>query len=283
MKTDNKFKWKLYVKEDSPKGDITSLAIFPKNTQKIRTRFIAKEDCVLSGWQEVQGFLKAQFPSLKLQIKKQNASAARRGQTIAVLTGPVVQVLEAERTCLNLLQQLSGVATLTQVFVKKAKPHKVAILDTRKTVPGYREEQKLAVTHGGGQNHRFNLSDQYLIKDNHIDAAGSISAALKAVYAHKKKHKLRARVEIEVRDQKEFTEALALKPDIILLDNMTPAQIKKLVLLREQAGLRKKVLLEVSGGVTLKTIDRYLPLGIDRISLGCLTHSARAVDISLLF
>lgn len=189
------------------------------------------------------------------------------------------ELLVAERLILNLLQRASGIATLTQEFTKIAKPFGVQILDTRKTIPGLRALEKQAVLDGGGHNHRHTLSDQYLIKDNHIAAAGSVSLALQQVLTHKKTHKLKAKVEVEVTNLAELKEALALKPDIILLDNMTPALIKKAVALRNQAD--KKILLEISGGVTLKNLKTFLPLGVERISVGALTHSAKAVDISL--
>lgn len=269
----------FFIREDSPRGDITSQAIFKGHFKNVRANFLAKQDLVVSGFDCVREILKENFPELKLAILKTDGSKVRRMTVLAKLTGPVQDVLKAERLCLNLLQRLSGIATLTAQFVAMAGTKKVEILDTRKTTPGLRLEEKKAVRDGGGVNHRFNLSDQYLIKDNHIQAAGSLTLALQKITADCKRRKGKEKIEVEVRNILEFKEALALKPDIILLDNFRPAQIKKLVTIRNRIGKRPQ--LEVSGGVTLKNFKRYLNLGVERISIGALTHSALAADISL--
>ncbi|MBU1917268.1 carboxylating nicotinate-nucleotide diphosphorylase, partial [bacterium] len=224
--------------------------------------------------------VKLRFPKVKLSVFKKDSSIVTKGTVIAKVKGPVTDILLMERLCLNLMQRLSGVATLTHAFVTIAKPHKVSILDTRKTTPGLRTEEKKAVVDGRGENHRMSLSDQYLIKDNHIDAAGGVLEAIEQVLKHQKQYRKKPLIEVEVRDEAEFCEALLMQVDVIMLDNMKPAQIKKLVKLRNQQG--KKSLLEISGNVTLKNLKKYVTLGVERISVGALTHSARAVDISMV-
>lgn len=269
----------FYVLEDAPRGDITSQAIFNGSQKEVKAHFLAKQDLVVSGFDCVSEILKKNFPKLKLVISKPDGSKVRRMTVLGKLSGPVQDVLKAERLCLNLLQHLSGIATLTSKFVAIARMKKVQILDTRKTTPGLRQEEKQAVRDGGGVNHRFNLSDQYLIKDNHIQATGSVTLAIQKIQADRKRRGGKEKIEVEVRTILEFKEALALKPDIILLDNLSPAQIQKLVAIRNRVG--KTPQLEISGGVTPKNFKRHLNLGVERISIGALTHSAPAVDISL--
>jgi nicotinate-nucleotide pyrophosphorylase (carboxylating) len=275
----NKNLIQYFILEDAPQGDITSQAIFAQKKQTITANMIAKESLVVSGLSTIKDILKQKFPKVKLSVLKKDGSLVKKGTIIGKVKGPVTDVLLMERLCLNFLQRLSGVATLTHAFVTKAKPHKVSILDTRKTTPGLRDLEKSAVLDGGGKNHRMSLSDQYLIKDNHIDAAGGVLEAIDCVLEHQKKHRKKPLIEVEVRDEAEFCEALLMKVDMIMLDNMTTTQIKRLVKLRNQYG--KKPLLEISGNVTLKNLDKYLKLGVERISVGALTHSTRAVDISL--
>jgi len=272
----------FFIREDAPEGDITTKAVFGKNNQKVRAKFLAKEDLVISGFDTVKAVLHQGFKSLSLKCFFKDGTAVKKGTVIAEISGLVAELLVAERLLLNLLQHLSGVATTTLGYVSEAKKYKVAILDTRKTTAGLRLEEKLAVLHGGGKNHRIGLSDQYLIKDNHIDAAGSITNAIQKVREHQKKSRVKKLIEVEVRDLKEFQEALLLKPDIILLDNMRPQQIKKMVALRNKHSQGKKFPeLEISGGVNLKNLKQYTKLGVERISVGALTHSVKAVDISL--
>lgn len=269
---------KRFVKEDCPAGDITTEAIF-SDGRGARGAFLAKEELVVSGFAAVREILTAEFPSLKLRLASKDGGRVRSGVEIGFLSGPVRDILVAERLCLNVLQRMSGIATLTAEFANLAKPYGVAILDTRKTAPGLREWERRAVADGGGSNHRLNLSDQYLIKDNHVAASGSVSEALSRVLAHKKRRRLSAKVEVEVKDLDELREALAFAPDIVLLDNMNPATIRRAVKIRDEAC--SGALLEISGGVTLKNVRKFLPLGAERISIGALTHSAKAADISL--
>jgi len=265
--------------EDSPAGDVTTEAVFGKTSKTVTARFLAKQTLVVSGWLVVRALIRYRFPKLKLKIFFHEASLVKKGSVLAEVRGPLAQVLMFERLALNFLQHLSGIATLTRAFVQKIRGTRAQIFDTRKTLPGLRSLEKLAVVHGGGKNHRMNLSDQYLLKDNHIDAAGSLSLALQNVSAHRKRHKKNLKIEIEVRDLNECAEALYFAPHIVMLDNMTLSQVKQAVSLRD--ALAKKTLLEVSGGITLKTVGRFAKLGIDRIAVGAITHSAPAVDISL--
>ena len=195
------------------------------------------------------------------------------------LFGLEKDILIYERLLLNILQYASGIATLTSHVVKKANA-KTQILDTRKTHPGLRSLAKQAVKDGGGKNHRMNLSDQYLIKENHIEVAGSLEAALEAVKKHQKKIKgSKPKIEIEVKNLDELKRALVYKPNIIMLDNMNVKQIKKAIEVRN--ALKSSSQLEISGGVTLKTISKYKNLQVERISIGSLTHSFEALDLSL--
>lgn len=275
--------YKHFLNEDAPTGDITTAAIFSKSKKTCCAKFITREDIVVAGFAAVCGFLKANFGRLKLVVMCDDGMRAKAGDVLATVSGPVAAILTAERTCLNLLQHLSGIATQTAQFVLFAKQAggRAQIFDTRKTIPGFRVCQKQAVRAGGGFNHRRGLSDQYLIKDNHIDVAGSVTRAVQAVLGHKKHYHQRAKIQVEVRSLAELREALILPVDIILLDNMTVTQIKRAVVLRDRCAAKQKPLLEISGGVTLKNIKRLARLGVERISVGALTHSVQAVDIAM--
>jgi nicotinate-nucleotide pyrophosphorylase (carboxylating) len=192
------------------------------------------------------------------------------------ITGPLDALLTGERTAMNILSHLSGVATLTAEFVERLKGLPVKILDTRKTMPGMRNWEKAAVKHGGGANHRHGLYDMYLIKENHISAAGGMIKAVDKV----RRHSLRtgARIEIEVRDISELKLVLPYKPDYVLLDNFSRPNLRKAVELKETES--KRTLLEASGNITLKNVVGVAATGVDRISIGALTHSAPALDLS---
>jgi len=267
----------LALNEDAPSGDITSEAIFPKGGKPHKGYFIAKEDLILSGLKAAQ--LAFELTDKKCQIKwlKKDGDFLKKGTVFGRLNGPIGALLQAERIALNFLQHLSGVATQTNQFVQTIKPYKAKILDTRKTIPGLRLLEKQAVVHGGGCNHRLNLSTDYLIKDNHIAACGSVAQTIQAIQRHKKLLKRKdLTIEVEVKNIQELKEALAEHPDIILLDNMTLSQIRQAVKINNG-----QTLLEVSGGVNIKTVRGYAATGVDRISIGRLTHSVNAVDISL--
>lgn len=272
--------YKKFIQEDAPKGDVTTQAIFGRQNIQAHAVILAKQDLVVSGFYCVKRLLKAEFPRLKLNVIKKDGSRVKKGMPMAQLNGPIQDLLLCERVMLNILAHLSGVATLTRRFVDLKGKRKVVILDTRKTMPVWRSWERLAVHDGGGHNHRMSLSDQYLIKDNHVALIGSVEEAIKRVYRHRKRGGFKAKVEVEVKDLRELRDALSLSPDVILLDNMNVVQIKQAVSLRRQ--IAPKVQLEVSGGVTLKNFKKWLKLGVERISIGSLTHSAPAVDISLI-
>ena len=262
--------------EDCAFDDITSDLTIPKNTL-IAFEIKAREDIIFCGHDVIsEGFLalknspKFKNSQLDFKISAKDGAAISKTKSIASGKGDAKLVFAAERVILNLIQHLSGVATFTQQFVAALNDKKIKILDTRKTLPGLRFLQKYAVEIGGGKNHRFSLADMILIKDNHIAAAGSVTKAIAACADSKLK------IEVECDTIKQVAEAIKAKPDVILLDNMKIADIKKAIAL-----IDKKCQIEVSGGVNLKTVKEFSGLEIDFISVGSLTHSARAVDIGL--
>jgi len=272
---------KIALAEDAAFNDVTSDLTIPKNT-KIAFEIKSREEIIFCGKEIIsEVFLQlkksAKFKNSKLELKisAKDGDLIKRGKPIAQGSGDAKLIFAAERVMLNLTQHLSGVATLTQKFVKKLSNKKIKILDTRKTLPGLRDLQKYAVATGGGKNHRFNLSDMILIKDNHIAAAGSVTNAILAA----KKSAKKIKIEIECDTLAQVAEAVYSKPNIIMLDNMKPAEIKKCsTLIRHHD---KKILIEISGGINLENIESFKKLDIDFISIGSLTHSARAVDIGL--
>lgn len=211
---------------------------------------------------------------INFQIKMKDGDFFSPGMTIATVIGSAAACLKAERTALNFLQHLSGIATLTRSFVEASKG-KVKILDTRKTMPGLRIIEKYAVLTGGGFNHRFGLFDMVLIKDNHIEIAGSITKAITEIRKRRKKRF----VEVEVKTIEELKEALSLKVNRVMLDNMNINQIRKAVATAHQ--LNKDVEIEVSGGINLDKVEELSDTGIDFISIGALTHSSTAIDIAM--
>lgn len=255
--------------EDLP--DITSEAIFSADDRG-DAFFMAKEPGVLAGLP----FATAAFAWLDSDAEFEplvaDGSTIRAGDVIANVRASVRALLAAERTALNLLQRASGIASTARMFVETVAGTKAKIVDTRKTAPGLRALDKYAVEAGGGINHRIGLHDMFLIKNNHIDRAGSIAAAVERIRARQRPEKLM----IEVRDLRELHEALDTAPDYILLDNMDVPTLRRSV---EIAGGR--VVLEASGGVTLDTVRAIAETGVDRISVGALTHSVRALDISM--
>jgi nicotinate-nucleotide pyrophosphorylase (carboxylating) len=267
--------------EDAVFNDITSDLTIPQNTE-ISFKIAAREEIIFCG-KEVINEVFAQLKSAKkfknsklnLKILVKDGAPLKKGKLIAQGLGDAKLIFAAERVLLNLIQHLSGIATLTNQFVKKLNSKKIKILDTRKTLPTLRDLQKYAIVTGGGKNHRFNLSDMILIKDNHIAAAGNITNAI----LHAKKSDKKVKIEIECDTLIQVAEAVYSKPDIIMLDNMKPAEIKKCsTLIRHHD---KKILIEISGGINLDNIKNYKNLDIDFISIGALTHSVRAVDIGL--
>jgi nicotinate-nucleotide pyrophosphorylase (carboxylating) len=255
--------------EDIGAGDITSAACVPAD-RTASGRFVAKQECVVAGLDLLPAIYE-----LQPEICFPNGSRVAAGSVIARIWGPARRLLERERVALNFIQRLSGIATLTRRFVDAVEGTGVTILDTRKTTPGLRKLEKQAVAAGGGRNHRLGLYDAILIKENHVAAAGGIRAAVAA--ANRGPYP----VEVEVRNLEELDEALEAGAARLLLDNMTPEQVRACVQrVRERGGTRPEV--EVSGGITLANVRQYALAGPDFISVGALTHSAPAADISFL-
>ncbi|MDH4320540.1 MAG: carboxylating nicotinate-nucleotide diphosphorylase [Desulfobulbaceae bacterium] len=262
-----------FLAEDIGAGDITTDVIFTGNEQG-EARFIAKESFVAAGMQAVAAqVFTTQNRAVTVTDTVADGTRVGCGDLLLVAKGAVADLLQAERVALNLVQRLSGIATLTAAFVAAVAPLPVKIVDTRKTTPGLRILEKYAVRAGGGHNHRFSLADGILIKDNHIAACGSITAAV-ARAKSLAPHTLKIEVEAESIDQ--VRECLACGVDVILLDNMNPAQLREAV-----AIAKGKALLEASGGVKLNNVRTIAESGVDLISIGALTHSAPAVDISM--
>jgi len=263
--------------EDVGYGDITTLAIVPPQAQG-HGRFLAKEAFVLAGLEVAFAVFQIVDTTIRLDCATPDGVPLPAGSVIAELHGPAGALLTAERVALNLLQRLSGVATATRRYVDAVRHTKARIIDTRKTTPGLRLLEKYAVRVGGGHNHRFGLGDGVLIKDNHIAIAGGVPAAIslaRQAISHLQK------IEVEVEDFTQLREALTAGADAILLDNMTPEQTRQAVHLVRQTAGGEHILLESSGGITLHTVHLYAEAGVDLISVGALTHSAPAVDISL--
>lgn len=262
---------KLALLEDVGYADITStLTIDPASYST--ASYIAKQDLVLAGMPFVLEVFKCVDASVNCQVLRQEGELVPASATLATVQGKTTSLLAAERLSLNILQRCSGIATLTRQFVKEVQGLHVSITDTRKTAPCCRIFDKYAVKVGGGANHRFGLFDGILIKDNHIKASGGITNAVKL--ARQGHHLLK--VEVEVSSLQQVKEALQAGADVIMLDNMDIDTIKEAVSL-----INKKALVEVSGGVTLQNVRQLALTGVDIISIGALTHSVKAVDISM--
>jgi nicotinate-nucleotide pyrophosphorylase (carboxylating) len=262
------------LREDMPEGDITSESIIPANARS-EAYFLAKEDGVLAGLPVAARVFERIDPSVIFIERFRDGSSFTRSDKLARVKGPTIALLKGERTALNFLQRLCGVATVTRRFVEAISGTKTRILDTRKTVPGLRLLDKYAVRTGGGTNHRVSLSDMVLIKDNHLRHVGSVAEAVRRARAHIHPG---VRVEVEAANLLQVREALAAGADMIMLDNMPLETMRQAVVL---AGGR--VPLEASGNMALDRVRAVAETGVDFISVGALTHSARAVDISLDF
>jgi nicotinate-nucleotide pyrophosphorylase (carboxylating) len=242
--------------------------------QENTARFLAKSDGVLCGIDvALRVFEVLQPGSVKAEVYKNDGDALQKGDIIAEIRGKTKTILKGERTALNLIQHMSGIATATAKAVELVKGTKASIADTRKTLPGLRPLQKYAVTVGGGRNHRYNLSDAAMLKDNHVDAGGGIAAAVKKL---KEKLGHMTKVELEVRNLDELGQALEAGVDVIMLDNMSVEMMRDAVEITNG-----RALLEASGGITGETIREIAETGVDIISMGALTHSVTAFDISL--
>jgi len=262
---------KKTLKEDIENGDITTRNIFSKGKLAV-AEVIAREPMILCGLDIFQAVFIKLTPDVKFSSKNyKDGDEVNAEETIIRVQCDVVSLLEGERSALNILQWLSGISTLTNRYVKKAKP--IKILDTRKTTPGLRVFEKYAVMCGGGNNHRFGLYDQVLIKDNHIEVAGSITKAVKLIKEKIAKDNI---IEVEVKTIEEVEEALNNNVDIIMLDNMDINIMKQAI-----KKINGKAKIEISGGVTYERLGEISKIGADFISIGALTHSAAAIDISM--
>ncbi len=262
----------LALAEDIGQGDVTSEATIRPESRSVAV-ILAKQDLILAGIEVANAVFRRLDPDLQLTAFVKDGDSVQAGTEIAKLSGNTRALLAGERVALNLLQHLSGIATLTAKYVDKVKGLKAEVLDTRKTLPGLRQLEKYAVRMGGGKNHRMGLYDAVLIKDNHIKASGGISNAVECV--RKSAHSA-PKIEVETKTLDEVREALAVKADIIMLDNMHPDMMRSAVRL-----IAGRALVEASGNVTLETIRAIAECGVDFISSGSLTHSAPAADISM--
>lgn len=262
----------LALEEDLGRGDLTSEAIFSSEAQAQGT-LQAKQALTLAGMEVAREVFRRVDPSVRFEARADDGARLAPGEAAAWIAGPARSVLSAERTALNFLQRLSGIATLTRRFVDEVAGTRAAIVDTRKTAPGWRALDKAAVRAGGGRNHRADLASGVLIKDNHIAACGSVAEAVRRARAGAP-HGIK--VEVEVTTLAELRDALAAGAEAVLLDNVTPTQARELA-----AHVAGRVPVELSGGVRLDTVRAYAEAGVDLISIGALTHSAPAVDLSL--
>lgn len=259
---------KLALEEDIGRGDITTKATIPENL-KAKAFILAKEEGIICGLEVAKMVFKTLEPKIIFKKLIRDGERVKGGKKIAEISGPARKILSAERTALNFLQRLSGIATLTNEFVKRVKPYKVKILDTRKTTPNLRLLEKYAVQVGEGKNHRFGLWDGILIKGNHIDLVGLKEAVKRA-------KKLGKKVEVETRNLKEVKEAVEAEADIIMLENMDLKTIKE-----GKRLIGKRAIIEVSGGVNLENVRQIARTDVDWISIGRLTHSVKSLDMSL--
>lgn len=275
MKVDRYDPIAVALKEDIGMGDITTEFFVPEALHSTG-RIIAREKAIIAGSATAAEVFRRVDPSIQTEIVRQDGNQVEAGDTIIEIRGLARSILKAERVALNFLQHLCGIATLTRQFVDAAATDRVKILDTRKTTPGLRELEKAAVVAGGGANHRFGLYDMILLKDNHLTTSSGLSELASQIQnVRKKRPNMRIEVEADSLEQvRAFVEVEGI--DVILLDNMPPAQIREAVALR-----KPPVKFEASGGITLKNIRRIAATNVDYISVGALTHSARAIDFSL--
>ncbi len=259
--------------EDIGTGDITSECTVPKK-MKLKGELLAKSTGIIAGLEIAHETFRMLDKKVQFHYHVRDGARVKRGQRLATVTGNGRALLAAERTALNILQRMSGIATTTRAFVDAVAHTDAKILDTRKTAPGLRLLDKLAVHIGGGTNHRVGLFDMILIKENHIQAAGGITQAVTQVWS---KYGTRYAIEVEVKNLTELREALSLKVDRILLDNMDVNTIKKAVSI-----IAGRIPLEASGNVTLDSVVSIAETGVDMISVGALTHSVKALDISFI-
>jgi nicotinate-nucleotide pyrophosphorylase (carboxylating) len=266
----------IALKEDIGAGDVTSAYFVPESVQAA-ARIIAREKAIVAGTETAAEVFRRVDPATQVDIIRSDGVEVGPGESVLELRGFARSILQAERVALNFLQHLCGVATLTRQFVDAAANDQVKILDTRKTTPGLRELEKKAVVAGGGMNHRFGLDDMVLVKDNHLICQSDFMRFGEAV-TRLKAERPELRIEVEAEDLRQVRSILKVADvDLILLDNMRPAQLREAVAL----GKNQNVKFEASGGITLKNIRVIAAAGVDFISIGALTHSVKAIDLSL--
>lgn len=263
---------RMALEEDINSEDVTTNSVMP-HYKKGQVELICKEDGIVAGLQVFQRVFQLLDPKTEVVFDVQDGEVVQKGQHMATVVGDIRVLLSGERTALNYLQRMSGIATYTNKVAKLLEGTKTTLLDTRKTTPCMRIFEKYAVTVGGGSNHRYNLSDGVLLKDNHIDAAGSVKAAVLAAKAYAP---FVRKIEVETESLEQVQEALEAGADIIMLDNMTPDMMAEAVKLIDG---RAKT--ECSGNITKENIEKITAIGVDYVSSGALTHSAPILDISL--
>ena len=268
---------RIALREDIGSGDITTNALIDPSLQA-GANLIVKESCVLCGLDVTQAVFRQVDATVKFEARAKDGDHLAPGAIAASVSGSFSSILQAERTALNFLQRMSGIATKTASVAAKLNGLQTRLLDTRKTTPGWRELEKYSVQVGGGKNHRTGLFDQILIKNNHIDAlGGDVVAALRKARAAARGFT----VEVEVRNETELNAAINESPDIILLDNMSPDELRRCVAIIKQSG--RTIATEASGGINETNVRSYAETGVDFVSMGALTHSVRSVDISLRY
>ena len=270
---------RLAFAEDIGDGDHTTLCSIPE-TEEGRSRLLIKEEGVLAGVDVAIDVFHAFDPELQVEVFLRDGSYVKPGDVVFIVSGKVRSILQTERLVLNIMQRMSGIATITNTYMKLLEGTSAKVLDTRKTTPGMRIMEKQAVKIGGGENHRIGLFDMILLKDNHVDFAGGIENAIRGAQNYLKEKNKKLRIEIEVRNLDELEEALRVGGvDRIMLDNFTPTETLEAVKIAK--AMNDRVELESSGGITIETIREYAETGVDYISVGALTHSVKSLDMSL--
>lgn len=266
---------KTALEEDIQDGDYSTLSTIPKDLVQ-KAQCVIKEDCIVAGVELAEIIFKTFDATMQMEVFIKDGENARKGDIAFVVTGKAQSILQTERLVLNCMQRMSGIATLTHEWDARLVGTKTKLLDTRKTTPNFRICEKWAVAIGGGTNHRYGLYDMIMLKDNHIDYNGSITNAVKMAKEYLEKHKKNLKIEVETRNLDEVKEALAADVDRIMLDNMDIATMREAVKL-----INKQCETEASGGITREVLREVASTGVDYISAGALTHSAKNIDISL--
>jgi len=266
---------KSALEEDLGNGDYSTLSTIPKDLVQ-SAKLLVKEDCILAGAELAEIIFKTFDKNLKIEIFIKDGTPAKKGDIAFIVTGKAQSILQTERLVLNCMQRMSGIATMTHDWDSRLVGTKTKLLDTRKTTPNFRICEKWAVAIGGGTNHRYGLYDMIMLKDNHIDYNGSITNAVKMAKDYLKKNKLKLKIEVETRNLEEVQEAVNVKADRIMLDNMDIPMMKKAVKL-----IAGKAETEASGGITRDMLKDIAKTGVDFISAGALTHSVKNIDLSL--